>query len=385
MVDRQSRSNDIQAAFSFISTMAGIPWAGSEELWQRAARCLLDQGHSVAVNVSHWESTPMPIAALQQLGARVTRRRRGGWVDRQYRRLMGEPARRWLAGQRGRLVVISQSCQDGTHWALECKRLGVEYALVVQVVAEFFWPTDDFSEAALEAFSGARRCYFVSSANRALTCRQLGVARLPNAEVIWNPFNVDYQSDVLWPEDETLSLACVGRLDARHKGQDLLLELLARPKWRQRPVNVTFYGTGDNRRTLERLAVAYRLRSVEFAGFRDDVAELWANHHALVLPSRVEGLPLAVIEAMLCGRSCIVTDVGGNSELVEDGVTGFVAKFPTVEALDAALERAWTQRARLAELGETAARSIRSRMPRDPARDFARRLIKLHVRCASRS
>ena len=56
---------------------------------------------------------------------------------------------------------------------------------------------------------------------------------------------------------------------------------------------------------------------------------IWAEHHALVLPSRFEGMPLVVVEAMLCGRPCIVTDVGGNAELIRDGINGFLAKAPT--------------------------------------------------------
>ena len=42
--------------------------------------------------------------------------------------------------------------------------------------------------------------------------------------------------------------------------------------------------------------------------------------------SAAEGKPLALTEAMVCGRPAVVTDVGGNAELIEDGITGFVAE-----------------------------------------------------------
>ena len=67
------------------------------------------------------------------------------------------------------------------------------------------------------------------------------------------------------------------------------------------------------------------LEKVTYGGFTEDVESIWASHHALVLPSRSEGLPLVVVEAMLCGRPAIVTDVAGNAELIQDGVSGFVA------------------------------------------------------------
>ena len=53
-------------------------------------------------------------------------------------------------------------------------------------------------------------------------------------------------------------------------------------------------------------------------------------------------MPLALVEAMLCGRTAVVTDVGGNAEWIEDGETGFVAEAATAKSFGAALkERGW--------------------------------------------
>jgi glycosyltransferase involved in cell wall biosynthesis len=110
---------------------------------------------------------------------------------------------------------------------------------------------------------------------------------------------------------------------------------------------------------------------VQFQGFASDLVEVWARHHALILPSRSEGLPLAVVEAMLCGRICIVTDVAGNSELLEDNFTGFVAKAPAPDLVDEALDRAWRRRHEWQEMGKAAAQSVRKRVPPDPVGAFA--------------
>ena len=53
-----------------------------------------------------------------------------------------------------------------------------------------------------------------------------------------------------------------------------------------------------------------------FAGHRP-VEEIWASNHVLVMPSRAEGFPLAIVEAMLCARPVLASDVAGNSEIVE--------------------------------------------------------------------
>jgi glycosyltransferase involved in cell wall biosynthesis len=120
-----------------------------------------------------------------------------------------------------------------------------------------------------------------------------------------------------------------------------------------------------------------QLKNVELTGFLDDIEGLWSRHHALVLPSRHEGMPLAIVEAMLCGRPCIVTDVAGHRELVQDGVNGFLAKAPTVELLDEAMNRAWECRGRLREMGQRAAADVRAWVSADPAEDFARELMSL--------
>ena len=73
---------------------------------------------------------------------------------------------------------------------------------------------------------------------------------------------------------------------------------------------------------------------------------------------------------MLCARPCIVTDVGGSAELLQDEVSGFIATAPKVECLDDALERAWQKRAFWTEIGQTAAMNVRKLIPEDPVEAF---------------
>jgi L-malate glycosyltransferase len=61
----------------------------------------------------------------------------------------------------------------------------------------------------------------------------------------------------------------------------------------------------------------------------------------MLLPSLNEGMPLAIVEAMICGRPVITTDVGGNTEWIMDGVEGFIAGGANIAAIEDAMERAW--------------------------------------------
>jgi glycosyltransferase involved in cell wall biosynthesis len=95
------------------------------------------------------------------------------------------------------------------------------------------------------------------------------------------------------------------------------------------------------------------------------------------MPSRLEGLPLAIIEAMLCGRPVVATDVAGHAEVIEDGVTGFLAKAPTVACVGRTLERFWARKEDAREIGATASKRIRQLVPPDPARVFADKIWDL--------
>jgi len=120
-----------------------------------------------------------------------------------------------------------------------------------------------------------------------------------------------------------------------------------------------------------------RLTNVEFVGQQNNIEEIWSKHHALVLPSRFEGMPLALVEAMLCRRTCVVTDVAGHRELVRDGINGFVAQAPTAELLDVAMNRLWEARSRIKEMGHTAGEDVRRWVSRDPVEDFVQLLVNL--------
>jgi len=274
------------------------------------------------------------------------------------------------------LAVISQgSNDDGLVWIEAARAAGLKYVIVSQSAIVYWWPSDDFADRLANVYDGASAAYFVSQSNVELSRRQFG-STLRNAKVVRNPYNVRYDTAVAWPAGpaDELALAFVGRLDIISKGLDLLLQVLERPHWRKRKVRVSLFGHGPHERALRRMAREWKLDNVSFKGESGDIEKVWSDHHALVLPSRFEGMPLVVVEAMLCGRPCVATDVGGNAELIRDGVNGFLAKAATVDFIDDALSQAWEHRDRLQEMGDTAGTDVRKWVSRDPAADFAREL-----------
>ncbi|MBC8092562.1 MAG: glycosyltransferase family 4 protein [Pseudonocardia sp.] len=193
----------------------------------------------------------------------------------------------------------------------------------------------------------------VLPAQRSLRVLERAVAmRIPKTAIIPSPICADMPGRLPWPDTTTARLACVGRLDPKQKGQDALLEALASPAWEDRDWWLTFVGRGIGRSYLEELSDYYGLAGrIRFTGFVDQMVDVWSTHELLVLPSREESMPIAVMEAMYCGRPCLVTDVGDNARWVSDGETGFVARSERPGDLGPTLERAWRHRADWRRLG----------------------------------
>ena len=353
--------------------MEGLPNGGSEFLWTRAAARLLDGGNVVACSIRRWPFIQHHVVDLQRRGCQVHFRTTPAPFGRRILRRLGIGQNsdwRWLHQFGPELVVISLGIHlEGIEPAAECRKYGFPYVLVVQSADEHRWPTDQYLHLLRESYIGAIACFFISRHNREIVEDQLATC-LANARFVRNPYNVSMDARPPWPKTECLRLACVGTMAPVQKAQDLVIRVLANRRWLDRPVEVTFYGSGQNDITVRRLVERHKLERCTFGGFTHDIEGIWANHHGLILPSRHEGMPIVTVEAMLCGRVCIVTDVGSNAEFIDDEKNGFLVPAPTVPLLDQTLERAWGRLADWQVIGEEAAQTIRKRMPPDPVGAF---------------
>lgn len=366
------------------------PWGGSEELWFETALALAAQGCSVTVLKPSLPVGGDRVPRLQAAGCRVrdlTRPfmlgrffyDRGSWYSTYFGILwLLFWAAVGLVRARPDFVIVSQGGNwDGVYFGILLKRLRLRYVAISQAASEFDWPPDSLRSHVQNLHRNAEHSFFVSRHNRELTELQTG-GSLPNASVARNPFLVRYSQPLKWPSHcTTVRLACVARLYPMQKGQDLLLQILAEPKWRSRNIHVTFYGEGDNKAGLEGIARMLELQNVTFAGQVTGVEQIWRENHALILPSRAEGLPLVIVEAMLAGRVVISTNAGGSAEVIDDNVCGFVSDSCSAVGFADALDRAWARLEDWPEIGAAAASHIRRLVPPDPGGVLAREILGL--------
>jgi glycosyltransferase involved in cell wall biosynthesis len=364
----------------FIATNSSSPWGGSEQLWFETALHFLENRYEVAVCIKKWPKLPDRFSAFQKYPhfTYIFRQQYPRFLQRVYNRLSPARFRRTktdgfkkaiLAWQPS-LVIVSQGDNvAGIDMMLFCIDHQLPYISISQAVIESKWPADAVCANMRTCFNAAVQNYFVSQANLHTTSLQAG-QWLTNASVIRNPFNVPYHNDIPFPSTESgFCIASVARYDFVAKGQDILLQVLDQQKWRERNVTVNLYGHGMNEQGLRWLIQLLDLKNVVIRGF-EDTTRIWEQNHALVIASRYEGLPLALVEAMLCERIAIVTDVSGNKEVLSDNMNGFVAAAATVSALDEALERAWLRKDEWKEMGIAAKKHIRQLVPEDPSKVF---------------
>lgn len=147
-----------------------------------------------------------------------------------------------------------------------------------------------------------------------------------------NSFDTHYSSIQLYPEDfverkvypfdDPLRLVCVGTLSQPYKGCDLMLKAIAELNKKNIQTSLTWIGGGALLTEMMEMAVQLGIdKQVNFMGNvsnREEIREVLDNSDVFVLPSRQEGLPRALIEAMARSLVCIATDVGGVKELIDD-------------------------------------------------------------------
>ena len=171
-----------------------------------------------------------------------------------------------------------------------------------------------------------RRCYkvfFQNEGNKDYFVRYHIVkdnwALLPGSGV-----NLEQHALSPMPDDGEIRFLFSGRIMAV-KGIDQLLE--AAGAVRQRHPEARFYIAGfiEQEKLRAPIEAAQAAGDVEYLGFQKDIDSWVRRCHCTILPSLGgEGVPNAVLEAAATGRACIVSDIDGSRDAVEDGVTGYL-------------------------------------------------------------
>jgi glycosyltransferase involved in cell wall biosynthesis len=155
------------------------------------------------------------------------------------------------------------------------------------------------------------------------------------------------------PDD--VILISVGRL-VGIKRYDVLVDAVARLKGNT-PLKLLIVGDGPCRHDLLDLIVRYGLQEdVRILGYRDDIPKLLSLSDCFVLASDSEGLSYSILESMAAGIPAVVTDVGGNGELVQQSESGYLVPRRNPFTLSERIRETISDRDNCRRLGEAARR-----------------------------
>lgn len=365
LLDRSREQAAGRKRFGFITTNNGSHYGGSEMLWRETAMALREKGHDVFAVIKKWDPRPEFFDEMERANIKLLFKSEDGFAD--------------LIKYKPDLVIVSLGDQDeGLEFYPDLKEAGIPYAIVNQLTKEArFWAIrKEKTKAVKKGYSEAKQTFFTCWNNQRVMQDRLG-SKLKNSSLHFNPYHIDRSVVPDWPSDDDTQIAIPSKLLFIHKGQDILTEFLGKKEWKAKNITFNFYGSGPDEQNLRDLAKQKGIESFRLHGRVADISDIWKSNHALLMPSRMEGLPIMLVSAMLSGRVPILTDIGGHAEVVSDNKSGFIASDPDPEAVEDALKRAMEQRAEWEEIGQLARQQILDFLPENPVEDFIEKLEKI--------
>lgn len=354
-----------------VISMIRDAWGGSEEIWYDMAKEALKQGHQI-YHVAYQVGKVHPkTTELLQLG--VVQFYRPSlqipssctvWSKMQ-KRISFFFKKRWnnaikqVMQLNPDVVLYNGTCysiKDEEKLLSQIQKTQTPLYIIGHYTNEFECTLSKLEQSiVLKAYKLAKQVFFVSNRMKDTVEKQLN-SKINNCTIIRNPINLPEIGIITYPSSiNPIQIAVVGNLICLHKGQDKVLQIFSGQSWKNNNWHINFYGDGIDKQFLVDLSKKLNINhQVSFHGRVNNIQDVWKANHILLMPSSMEGMPLALVEAMLCGRTAIVTDVGGNTDWIEDEVTGFVAKNTTTASIEDAINRAFLRKVDWESMGKAA-------------------------------
>lgn len=349
----------------FFSLMNGSHWGGSEELWYRVALWMAEHGHEVGVVCYDWKAKNEKLDSLRNAGAFIhllpaKRSLFSQWaLKKKIRNIKWEEQDLVFVNQGGYKEVVYSPFQ---HLYKRMKK----YILAFHNYNE----TEKLSSRKIASLSQwMANAYLNAGAARRIF------------EVIKNNFGISNQHTEVWPNPVTIippaSLtpyplvkdghyhwSVLAELDIHRKAQDLLIDVLSADKWKERNWKLHLYGRGKDEQALRNRIAQYQLEGkIILEGYQKDIANILQQTHVLIQCTRIDAMPLSVVEAMAYSRPCIVSKVGDMPAWVVNGENGWVCESVSAETLDQTLELCWNEREQWEEKGKLAFETFKEKYP----------------------
>lgn len=349
-------------------------WGGSEEIWFRSAIYLAQKGGKVGVCCFHWPDKQNKLEHLTKAGCELHLLPGRNETKSLWKKIKLRAAINRLPIENYDKVIINQGgWKDIVHGPFKniykrCK----SYSLV-------------YHNYDREKLSPGKKQLFTKWVRNAKTnigdaarifsaIAETNSVLIPNHRVLFNPITFtapDQYTPFANSVNDKLNFIVLAQLDLKRKAQDILIKALSGEKWKARNWQLHIYGKGTDAGILTKMIDAAVLNDkIVLKGYSQDIVCVLKWSHVLLQLTHIDAMPISVTEAMAMSRAVIASNVGDMPLWIKDDVNGWLAKEVSAEAVDAVLEKAWQNRAKLQAMGKESFNIFTEKYPADPVSFF---------------
>lgn len=347
----------------FLSLMNGSAWGGSEELWFRTAIWMSKNGYRIGIGCYDWPEKQAQITELKKAGCSIylLPNKKGLLKKIAVKKVLHS-----IPFNEYNLTVVNQGgWEDVLHAPF--KNLYKNFTSYVII-------NHNYNENAKLSFtkqkllqqwiSGAKMNFGATQKIFDVIENKFNIS-IDKKETLINP--ITFQADkqpAAYPEKNDYIWVMLAELDTARKAQDVLITALSSQKWKERKWQLHLYGKGKDKEKLQKQITELELDDKVFLkGFTTDIKQTLQYCHLLLQCTRIDAMPISVVEAMAMERPCLVSNVGDMPVWIKDTVNGFVCNEITVVALDDTLEKCWQHKHNWPDIGKNAFETFTKKYP----------------------
>jgi glycosyltransferase involved in cell wall biosynthesis len=349
----------------FLSLMNGSAWGGSEELWFRTALWMSKNNYKIGIGCYDWPEKQDRITELKNAGCSfyLLPNKKNFFKKPDVKKVLHT-----IPFQQYNLTVVNQG---GWEEILHSPFSNLYKKLPVYVILNHNYNANavlSFTKQKLlqQWITSAQMNFGATQKIFEVIERKFNIS-IDKKQTLINP--ITFQPDNIassYPAyvNATCIWVMLAELDTSRKAQDILIKALSTQKWKARNWQLHLYGKGKDKEKLEKLIIELKLENKIFLkGFTSNIKQTLQNCHLLLQCTRIDAMPLSLVEAMAMGRPCVVSKVGDMPVWIEDGINGFVCNNITEREIDEALEKSWQQKDNWAMMGEKAFETFIKKYP----------------------
>ncbi len=357
----------------FFFSTCGAKWGGSEVLWCKAAKSALLKGYEVGFSVFGHDELADPIQELLSLGGKAYFRK--PFIPSLSARLVKRFRRDVLHQDATHYDFVEEFRADHVHFSLAAGQEPVIdrdlYRLIQKLSSSFsfycheLWVSSEDQEVLGRLKGVLERGAFVGFTSRYAS----SVLDVANSTIFSQPLSIG-SAPHRRIDTVNARAAMIGTIDFGRKGQDIGLSA-----WRLSKAfpggGLVVSGSGKDCESLLEMVGKNRLsREVRIMNPASDLATFFQSAELCLFPSRSDSGPITLVEAMMAGCVVVCSPIGLASDMIVDGVNGFIATEMSLESFSESIDRAIERKDDWEKITRNAQYSAKLYSELDPVEEF---------------